>query len=178
MGAGISAAMEVQPFAKAPPRNHYCDFNEGAEWESTRYSHETWLARGSPDSTLHLPPPAHLPRVGRSPERSGMGRGRGRIENNCSGVGGTSPWLLVPGYHLKLNLEDVMHNVLLGIGQDAVASAIISMLEDARAKGDGRRRRRRRGRGRAQGRAGGVETPPKHLDRMVFWGRARPTTSC
>ena len=48
-----------------------------------------------------------------------------------NGAGGADTgWVDVPGFHLKLNLEDIMHCVYLGIAQDLVASALMSMLEE------------------------------------------------
>ena len=42
---------------------------------------------------------------------------------------GRSPWRKVRGWHLLLNYEDLMHNVLLGHGGDAVCSVLRDLLD-------------------------------------------------
>ena len=41
---------------------------------------------------------------------------------------GDSPWRAVPGWHMLLNFEDLMHNSLLGHGSDLCASTVKDML--------------------------------------------------
>ena len=40
-----------------------------------------------------------------------------------------SPFRAIEGWHLLLNLEDLLHNVYLGHGRDAVGSALVEVLE-------------------------------------------------
>lgn len=42
---------------------------------------------------------------------------------------GLSHWLQVPGWHLQLCFEDLMHNALLGHAGDAIASAMQELLD-------------------------------------------------
>jgi hypothetical protein len=44
--------------------------------------------------------------------------------------GWKSPWAKVPGWHLQLNFEDLMHNTLLGHAGDAICSIVASWFDD------------------------------------------------
>jgi len=40
-----------------------------------------------------------------------------------------SPWVMVPGWHIGLNIEDLMHNALLGHAGDVICSTVKDLLD-------------------------------------------------
>lgn len=111
--------MAVRPFKKAPLMFSFGNLQRMAPWSSTILTHEARVDREIYVSVTTTQGRGHMHQTHST-----------YIENQAYvRMEGLSHWLQVPGWHLHLCFEDLMHNALLGHAGDAIASAMQELVD-------------------------------------------------